>query len=322
MAEPVKFKISAAVAAFVRPGVSVAQKISGLENAASLMPFDRVTLVYCLQKDADSTVKQLAQTVFSELPENVILSYIDSLEAHPSVLDTLAKVHNSSPWVAQALLGCKLLSGPARTFLQGKVVVASEASPAPEEAEPDVAPDNQPPDGSAEADTAESAPVDSDNLETGEVTEGAEEEIAEVNEEDAEFQSKYKIAMVLGISEKIKMALTGDKEWRSILIKDSNKLVSGSVIKNPRITDGEILTILKVGVQNDEIIRLICANKEWVKNYMIRKALIDCPKTPLPNALRYLASLNEKDIAGYAKSKNISSVLSTQAKRMILAKKR
>jgi hypothetical protein len=128
--------------------------------------------------------------------------------------------------------------------------------------------------------------------------------------------------MVLGISEKIKMALSGDKEWRSILIKDSNKLVSGSVIKNPRITDGEILTILKVGVQNDEIIRLICANKEWTKNYMIRKALIDCPKTPLPNSLRYLASLNEKDIATYAKSRNISSVLSTQAKRLLLAKKR
>jgi hypothetical protein len=55
---------------------------------------------------------------------------------------------------------------------------------------------------------------------------------------------------------------------------------------------------------------------------MIRKALIDCPKTPLPNSLRYLASLNEKDIATYAKSRNISSVLSTQAKRLLLAKKR
>src|SRR6185369_14271847 len=124
------------------------------------------------------------------------------------------------------------------------------------------------------------------------------------------------------ISEKIKMALTGDKEWRSVLINDNNKMVSGSVIKNPRITEGEILQILKVGVQNDEIIRLICANKEWVKNYLIRKALVECPKTPLPNALRFLASLGEKDVAAYAKSKNISSVISTQAKRLILAKKR
>lgn len=140
-------------------------------------------------------------------------------------------------------------------------------------------------------------------------------------EEGEEYRSKYQMSQSMGISEKIKTALTGDKEWRAILIKDANKLVSGSVIKNPRITDTEILNILKVGVQNDEIIRIICANKEWVKNYRIRKALVECPKTPLPNALRFLSSLNEKDIAGYAKSRNISSVVSTQAKRMLLNKK-
>jgi hypothetical protein len=118
------------------------------------------------------------------------------------------------------------------------------------------------------------------------------------------------------------MALTGDKEWRAILIKDANKLVSGSVIKNPRIIDAEILNILKVGVQNDEIIRLICANKEWVKNYLIRKALIACPKTPLPNALRYLSTMTVKDLTSFAKSKNISSVIVTQARRILLTKKR
>jgi len=149
------------------------------------------------------------------------------------------------------------------------------------------------------------------------------EELEEFGEDatEKEFRSKYQMSQAMGISEKIKTALTGDKEWRAILIKDANKLVSGAVVKNPRITDAEILNILKVGVQNDEIIRTICDNKEWVKNYLIRKALVECPKTPLPKALRFLSSLNEKDIAGYAKSKNISSVVSTQARRMIMNKK-
>jgi hypothetical protein len=126
----------------------------------------------------------------------------------------------------------------------------------------------------------------------------------------------------MGIGEKIKMALTGDKEWRKILIKDSNKLVSGGVLKNPRITEPEVLNILKSGSMNDEIMRLICANKEWVKNYPIRKALVENPKTPLANALRYLGTLNEKDVANYAKSRNVSSVIATQAKRMLLNKKK
>lgn len=310
MADPVKFKISSAVAAFVKPGVTVDLKLAGLETAPSLEPFDQVTLVYCLMRDADAVVKKVAGTLFAEFPEKIILQYVDSFEAHSSVLDALARVHYASPWVAQALLGNQILSDPARAFLQGRsqpTVVVAMNPPIPVI---DYVHDVQ------------SVVDDSGEEVAGEATEELEEELEEVDEDGDKFLSKYKIAMVMGISEKIKMALSGDKEWRSILIKDSNKLVSGSVIKNPRITDGEIMTILKVGVQNDEIIRLICANKEWTKNYMIRKALIDCPKTPLPNSLRYLATLNEKDIATFAKSKNISSVLSTQAKRLLLAKKR
>jgi len=137
-----------------------------------------------------------------------------------------------------------------------------------------------------------------------------------------EFQSKFKMAQSMGIGEKIKTALTGDKEWRSILIKDANKLISGGVIKNPRITEAEVLAMIKTGIQNDEIMRLICANREWIKKYNIRKALITNNRTPLQNAMRYLDTMGEKDLASFAKSKNISTVISTMAKRILLNKKK
>ncbi len=151
-------------------------------------------------------------------------------------------------------------------------------------------------------------------------TEAEEEDV--VNEEGEEFLSKYKMAQLMGIGEKIKMALSGDKEWRSLLVKDANKLVSGSVIKNPRITEAEILTLIKAGIQNDEIMRLICANKEWIKSYKIRKALIESNRTLVQNSTRYLGTMTEKDLAYFAKSKNIPSVISTMAKRLLLNKKR
>lgn len=143
---------------------------------------------------------------------------------------------------------------------------------------------------------------------------------AEEEETEEEFQSKYQLSQGMGISEKIKMALTGDKEWRSLLIKDSNKLVSGAVVKNPRLTENEVLGIAKSAVQNDEIMRTICANKEWVKNYQIRKALVENHKTPLPVALRFMTTLSEKDLASLAKSKNVSSVVSGQARRILMSK--
>jgi hypothetical protein len=313
MAGAIKLKISSAVAAFVMPGVPVEKKLAGIQSAPMLEPFERVTLLCCLLKDADPAVKAAAGSTFSALPGEVALSYVQSPEAHPSLLNELAKVHYGNPEIVNALLGTELLSIQAREFLQRRQTsppVQPESSPAPECGG-----------GRDDEEQLEDVSAPEEDLQFAE-GEMQDEETAEIDEEDEQYLSKYKIALMMGIGEKIKMALTGDKEWRAILIKDANKLVSAGVIKNPRITDGEILTILKVGVQNDEIIRLICANKEWIKNYMIRKGLIICPKTPLPNALRYLATMNEKDLAGYAKSKNISSVISTQARRMILSKKR
>ncbi|MBL0224964.1 MAG: hypothetical protein IPQ16_05105 [Geobacteraceae bacterium] len=308
MSDAIKLKISSAIAAYVRPGVPLDKKLAGIQTAPMLEPFERVTLLCCLLKDAEPAVKEAAGSAFSALPGEVALEYVQSPEAHPSLLHEIARAHYGNREVVNALLRTDLLSSQAREFL-----LRQQASSPAE-------PESKSPAQECAEKTDDDVPEDIEPLSTEDGTQI--EDAAEIDEEDEEFLSKYKVAMMMGIGEKIKMALTGDKEWRAILIKDANKLVSGSVIKNARITDGEILNILKVGVQNDEIIRLICANKEWVKNYLIRKALISCPKTPLPNALRYLATMNEKDIAGYAKSKNISSVVATQAKRMLLAKKR
>lgn len=284
MAEKIRLKIPPAVAAFVRPGEGAEEKLRGLESSAAMAPCERVLLVFCLMRDADDTVRGAAAATFEALPAEPLLEYVGRPEPHPAILDAIARFHHATPEVVAALLGSEALSQPAREFLRR------------------LAPLNE---GTPEGD-----------LEAGE------EQPEVIEETGEEFLSKYKMSQLMGIAEKIKMALSGDKEWRSILVKDANKLVSGGVIKNPRITEAEILALVKAGVQNDEIMRLICANKEWIKNYKIRKALVENPRTPVPNALRYLATLGEKDIAAYAKSKNISSVISTQAKRLMLNKKR
>jgi hypothetical protein len=118
------------------------------------------------------------------------------------------------------------------------------------------------------------------------------------------------------------MALTGDKEWRNIFLKDANKLVSSAVLKNPRITDGEVLAVAKNKSASEELIRLITLNREWVKSYEIKKALILHPRTPLPKALRYMEILTEKDIKSLAKSRGVSQVIVNNARRMLMAKQR
>lgn len=303
MSGKIKLRISPTVAGYVRPGVGSDEKLRAVETASVFPPVDRITLLFCLMRDADSSVKRAASAVFAALADDVLLASVAAPGLHPAILDAIARVHYAKPAVSAALLETPELSPEASAFL-GRLALVE--APSPEGVEERYADDGE---------TADSPPGGDDCSE-------ASSPEAESVEDDENYLSKYQMIQRMGISEKIKMALTGDKEWRAILVNDSNKLVSGSVVKNPRITEGEILQFLKVGVQNDEIIRLICANKEWVKNCQVRKALVDCPKTPLPKALRFLATLGEKDIAAYAKSKNISTVISTQAKRILLAKKK
>lgn len=139
---------------------------------------------------------------------------------------------------------------------------------------------------------------------------------------DDENFSKYQLALDMGVSEKIKMALTGDKEWRSIFFKDSNKLVNTAVLKNPRVTDGEVLAVAKNKTSSEELIRIILMNKDWMKLPVVRSALVSHPKTPVGSALRFMDSLTTKELKDLSKSKSVSQVVVTAARRVLVEKEK
>ncbi|SDL93149.1 hypothetical protein SAMN05660860_01464 [Geoalkalibacter ferrihydriticus] len=141
-------------------------------------------------------------------------------------------------------------------------------------------------------------------------------------EEDQINFSKYQLSLDMPVAEKIKTALTGDKEWRTIMLRDANKLVSSAVLKNPRITDGEVLSVARNRSSHDELIRLVLLNNEWVKSPEIRKALVVHPRTPLPKALRFMSALFEKELKQLAKSRNVSQVIVNNARRMLAAREK
>jgi hypothetical protein len=144
------------------------------------------------------------------------------------------------------------------------------------------------------------------------------------DDEDLEEESlsKYQQIQEMLVADKIKMALTGDKEWRTLLIRESNKQVNTAVLRNPRISEGEVLTIAKNRSSSDELIRIILLNRDWVKLYDMKKALIIHPRTPLQAAMRYMTFLSEKDIKELAKSREVGQAIVNNARRMLMTRKR
>ena len=130
----------------------------------------------------------------------------------------------------------------------------------------------------------------------------------------SERVSINKRIMSLTVAEKIKLAMLGNKEARSILIKDANKLVSTAVFKNPRISDPEVVDAVQSRNISEEVLRIISNNRAWLRNYQVKCGLVNNPKTPVGIALKLINHLMLKDLKNLANSKNVPNVISTAAK--------
>ena len=124
--------------------------------------------------------------------------------------------------------------------------------------------------------------------------------------------------IAMGMSEKLKLALRGNKDARMILIHDGNKIIRRFVLSNVRITDGEVIAVARNRNVDEEMLRLITERREWMRNYQVRLAIATNPKAPLPVALRQVSSLDQRDLRQIAKSKNVPQAIAAHARRLLL----
>lgn len=121
----------------------------------------------------------------------------------------------------------------------------------------------------------------------------------------------------LRTNQKILLAMKGGKEERTLLIREANRLIQVSVIRNGRITEGEVAYISQMRTINEEVLRIIAQNRDWMKRYTIYKNLVMNPKTPLPVAMTHFKRLQEHDIKLIMRDKNVPEMLRREAKRLI-----
>jgi len=132
-------------------------------------------------------------------------------------------------------------------------------------------------------------------------------------------RSLYAQILTMGIAEKLKLALRGNKDARNILIRDASKMIRRFVMQNPRISDAEVIAVARNRSSDEELLRIIVDSREWMRNYQVRLALATNPKTPLPVALKLIPTLGERDLRFIAKSRNVSQAVVANARRLLLA---
>ena len=132
-----------------------------------------------------------------------------------------------------------------------------------------------------------------------------------------QFESMYSKVLNMGVSEKIRLATLGNKEARNLLIKDANRAVVQAVMNSPKLSDGEIAAFAANRNLSKEVVRIIAEKKQLLKNYQVKVALVNNPKTPVATALRLVSLLRDNDLKSIAKSKSIPSVIALTARKTL-----
>lgn len=124
----------------------------------------------------------------------------------------------------------------------------------------------------------------------------------------------------LNITGRIALAMRGNKEERSILIRDSTKLVSLAVLDSPKVSDAEVEKFALQKNVLEAVLRAIPMKRKYAKNYAIMRNLIFNPRTPLDLSLGLMKNLLLHDLKNLSGNKEVSDTVRKLALRMFKQK--
>ncbi len=130
-----------------------------------------------------------------------------------------------------------------------------------------------------------------------------------------EIKATYRKILVMPMPDKILTALRGAKSERAILIRDSNRIISLTVLKNPKISEQEIESFSSMKHLDDEVLREIGRTREWTKHYSICFNLVRNPKTPPAISTTLIHRMTNADLKQLQTDKNVPELIRTMARK-------
>jgi hypothetical protein len=137
---------------------------------------------------------------------------------------------------------------------------------------------------------------------------------------EAERGSALQKIAKLDIKGRIQMAMKGTKEERSILIRDSTKLVALAVLESGKITDGEVEKFASQKNVLEAVLRQIPMKRRYAKNYNVVRNLVANPRTPLDVSLGLMKNLLISDLRNLSSNKEVSDTIRKLALKMFKTK--
>jgi len=120
----------------------------------------------------------------------------------------------------------------------------------------------------------------------------------------------------LDVKGRIQLALKGNKEERSLLIRDGTKVVALAVLDAPKLSDGEVEKFASQKNVLEAVLRQIPLKRRFMKNYIVVRNLVANPRTPLDLGLGLMKNLLAQDLKNISANKEISETIRKLALKM------
>ncbi len=120
----------------------------------------------------------------------------------------------------------------------------------------------------------------------------------------------------LNVQGRIQLALKGNKEERSLLIRDGTKIVAFAVLEAPKLSDGEVEKFASQKNVLEAVLRQIPLKRKFMKNYKIVRNLVANPRTPLDLGLTLMKNILPQDLKAIGSNKDVSETIRNLAMKM------
>ncbi len=120
----------------------------------------------------------------------------------------------------------------------------------------------------------------------------------------------------LDVKGRIQLAMKGNKEERSILIRDGTKVVALAVLDAPKVSDGEVERFALQKNVLEAVLRQIPLKRRFMKNYIVVRNLVSNPRTPLDLGLGLMKHLLTQDLKNISANKEVSETVRKLALKM------
>lgn len=116
---------------------------------------------------------------------------------------------------------------------------------------------------------------------------------------------------------RVSMARCGNREQLARLLADTNLLVIRALLKNPALTESDVLKLASRRPAAADVLREVFHSRKWSARYAVKKALILNPYTPTDIGMKIIHVLMAQDLRLVAASRDLHHWLREAARQRL-----